>query len=39
MLIRSNPCYRPTFAYDRRGLLLITRRFILATGSRATGWA
>lgn len=40
MLIRSNPCYRPQFAYSRaQGLILITRRLIIATGSRAWGWA
>lgn len=39
MLFRSNPCYQPEFACDRRGILIITRRFIFATGSRAWGWA
>lgn len=39
MLIRSNPCYRPTFIRDRRGLLIVTRRFILATGTYALAWS
>jgi hypothetical protein len=33
MLIRSNPnLYRPGLTRDHRGLLLITRRWIIATG-------
>lgn len=33
MLIRSNPnLYRPSLTRDRRGTLLITRRWIFATG-------
>lgn len=32
MLLRSNPCYPVAFTVDRRGLLIVARRFILATG-------
>jgi hypothetical protein len=39
MLIRSNPCYRPTFQRDGRGMLLITSRFIIATGMFARCWS
>lgn len=37
-LLRSNPCYRPHFAIDRRGVLIVTRRFIFATGTYAVCW-
>lgn len=41
MLIRTNPhnLYRPAFHWDRTGLLVVTKRFILATGVKAVGWA
>jgi hypothetical protein len=39
MLIRSNPCYRPMFQRDGRGILIVTRRFIFATGMFAQVWA
>jgi hypothetical protein len=35
MIVRLNPCYRPNFQRDRRGWLIITRRFIFATGTFA----
>jgi hypothetical protein len=38
MLIRLNPCYSPTFRRDRLGTLIITRRFIFATGRYAFSW-
>lgn len=38
MLIRSNPCYPPMLQRDKRGLLIVTRRFIIATGMFARCW-
>lgn len=37
-MIRTNPCYRPHFAWDGRGFLLVTRRWIIATGLFAKYW-
>jgi hypothetical protein len=40
MLIRShNELYRPHARLDRRGLLIVTRRLIIATGIFAQCWA
>lgn len=40
MLIRSNPrgIYPARFSWSSRGLLLITRRAIIATGTLALAW-
>lgn len=39
MVFRLNPCYKPMFDYRRgRGLLIVTKRFILATGIFANVW-
>jgi hypothetical protein len=41
MLFRSNPCriYAPCFEFRGQGLLLITRKWIIATGLNARVWA
>ena len=41
MLLRSNPhgIYRPQFAWDRRGLLILTRRWVVASGVFARCWS
>lgn len=39
MLIRTNPCYRPQVRWDATGLLLITRRWIVATRIYARCWS
>lgn len=39
MLIRSCTAYRPCFRFDRHGFLLVTRRWIWATGSYARAWS
>lgn len=39
MLLRSNPCYPPQFALNRRGLLIVSRRWIFATRSYAHCWS
>jgi hypothetical protein len=38
MLVRTNLCYRPHFAVDCRGFLLVTRHYIVATGRFAKCW-
>ena len=39
MLIRRNAGYHPHAMLDRRGLLLVTRGWIVATGMFARCWA
>lgn len=39
MLIRRNPCYRTRFQRDHRGYLLVTKRWIIATGTFAACWS
>lgn len=40
MLIRSNPhsIYAPQFSWSRSGLLIVTRRLIVATRAHAYAW-
>lgn len=38
MLFRTSTCYRPMIRFDRRGLLIVTRRAIFATGAYARAW-
>jgi hypothetical protein len=38
MLLRSNPCYPNMFQFDARGVLIVTRHFIFATGTFARVW-
>lgn len=38
MLIRTHSIYTPRFQRDRFGTLLITRRFIFATGKYTLAW-
>jgi hypothetical protein len=39
MVFKSNPFYPPRMELSRHGFLWISKRFILATGRKAWGWA
>jgi hypothetical protein len=39
MLIRSNPGYRRTLRIGGRGVLVVTARWIIATGMFAACWS
>lgn len=39
MLVRRNHFYQPVFKRDRMGLLLVTKRWIIATRQYALCWA
>lgn len=39
MLVRANPCYPVRFTRNRMGTLVITRRWIFATGKYAFNYA
>lgn len=36
--VRMNPCYKPTLRFDRLGLLIITKNWIIAHGACANAW-
>lgn len=39
MLFRTTSLYKPKIRLDRRGLLIVTRNWIYATGMYARAWS
>lgn len=40
MLVRTHAAlYSPRFEWTRKGLLIVTKRLIIATGRNAYGWS